>query len=481
MPMNISCDALFCDALFRRWPMRQRAPRALSYQNPANRDLPAPWSSVGFLGPSHDNPRFAQEAFPTHGDCIPERVEMDYARGAYNTATSKSAQRTLLNTFLLVIASVILYGFAALAYLLFYHNYLPDQVTTIPVHLQYGYGLHPYGVAHLVDKNLKDQQAYDITVSLTLPRSPTNLNRGNFMVALHLLTSDTGSAVLSSKSKPKPVVGSPAKLVPPYPEYPAHPGANTGPSQPNPHDAQFAGAGVLYTSTRPALIPYTDPLVSLASRILFIAYYVLFPHAERTQLIVSMVEKVTFARGGPLPSQLFLELQAGQDLQVYDAAVTLTAQLSGLRYIMHHYWLVSFLVLSTAFWACEVGFMAVAWLGLSLVFGGAGPAQEETTAMVKPGQTKPDVDGMSDTERTFPSTSRQMPLKYEGRVKTEEDDGPGISELLPPAGQGGEADDEDEKDDDEDEGFRDSGIGTSYSEGNRDGVRRRTSGSRGRQ
>ena len=62
-------------------------------------------------------------------------------QGTYKAATSKAAQRTLLNTVLLATASAVLYGAAALGYVLFYHNYLPDQVTTVPVHLQYGYVL----------------------------------------------------------------------------------------------------------------------------------------------------------------------------------------------------------------------------------------------------------------------------------------------------------------------------------------------------
>ncbi len=164
----------------------------------------------------------------------------DYVRGTYSVVTSKAAQRTLLNTVLLVIASTILYGFAAVGYILFYHNYLPDQVTTVPVHLQYGlvlsrhiwlfdpanervgrermgltrlrdsYGLNPYGVAFLGDRNLEDLQAYDITVSLTLPRSPANINRGNFMVALHLLSPGSGGAA-SDSSKPKSVFLLPAR------------------------------------------------------------------------------------------------------------------------------------------------------------------------------------------------------------------------------------------------------------------------------
>jgi hypothetical protein len=54
----------------------------------------------------------------------------------------KTAKWTLLNTVLTVSASVVLYGLAVFAYILFYHNYLPDQESSVPIHLQYGYVYH---------------------------------------------------------------------------------------------------------------------------------------------------------------------------------------------------------------------------------------------------------------------------------------------------------------------------------------------------
>jgi hypothetical protein len=81
-------------------------------------------------------------------DYINDGVEL--VKGSYNTAagaagavygavTSKTAQRTLLKTVLFGILSAGLFGLACVAYLAFYHEYLPDQVFTVPVHLQYGY------------------------------------------------------------------------------------------------------------------------------------------------------------------------------------------------------------------------------------------------------------------------------------------------------------------------------------------------------
>lgn len=73
----------------------------------------------------------------------------EYARTSYNSAaqtagsvgralTSKTAQRTLLTTVLFSLVSVVLFAVACVGYLAFYHNYLPDQVISLPIHLQYG-------------------------------------------------------------------------------------------------------------------------------------------------------------------------------------------------------------------------------------------------------------------------------------------------------------------------------------------------------
>lgn len=53
-------------------------------------------------------------------------------------ATSKSAQRAVVNTVLLICTGVLLFVLAVLSTALFYREYMPDLVATAPVHLQYG-------------------------------------------------------------------------------------------------------------------------------------------------------------------------------------------------------------------------------------------------------------------------------------------------------------------------------------------------------
>jgi len=51
--------------------------------------------------------------------------------------------------------------------------------------------LQPWGIVYL-GNSLASDQPYDITVHLDLPRSPTNLHAGNFMLDMALLSPAIG-------------------------------------------------------------------------------------------------------------------------------------------------------------------------------------------------------------------------------------------------------------------------------------------------
>ncbi|KAF3761895.1 hypothetical protein M406DRAFT_295601 [Cryphonectria parasitica EP155] len=385
-----------------------------------------------------------------------------YTAGSiWGALTSKTAQRTALTSVLLGLVSTFLLGCAAVSYLAFYHEYLPDQVTTLPVHLQYGYEVNPYGLITLADKKFGDYQDYDISVTLNLPNSPANLERGNFMLALHLLDNQPGdsSRVILPMTNPVRVL---------------------------------EGRNILYTSTRPAIVPYTDPLVSLASRLLFLAYHVFVPASETTRLVVPMVERLEFRPGTMMPTTLVLDVQAGQTLQVYSASVTITAQLHGLRWFMHTWWITSFLLFTALFWLWEVFSLGITILILRLIFNGHREdrkvKQEQTSQPPQKIKREGDSSGktLDDVPMTFPTSSQQPPLRYDPEPAHTNDVTASTPQADMPPAAGVEADDEYEDagvdagvdEYGEDEG-RDSGIGTSFSE--RDGpgtLRRRASGRR---
>ncbi|ERS99303.1 hypothetical protein HMPREF1624_04502 [Sporothrix schenckii ATCC 58251] len=302
---------------------------------------------------------------------------------AYRAVTSKTAQRTYLYAVLLTITSSILYGIAILGYLGFYREYVPHQVRTAPVHLQYAsahslpsaastkagsrlfaaesalqqhpqgaHPHHPFALADLRGLGLKTDQEYDLSVVLSVPRSPNNLQVGNFMVELALAASSVSSASSAITT---------ATRLPPA----------------NPRDfLESGGKRLLFAASRPGLMAYTDPVVAQATRLTLLPVHFFSPEAaSRTRLIVPMAESLAFSgSGGPsavLPAVLYLELRTGgeHELQTYGAEVVFSAKLRGLRWLMYHHRVFSFLLLTTTWWLIEVVFMLAVFVAFGIFFG----------------------------------------------------------------------------------------------------------------
>ncbi|KAI9151672.1 Septation protein imp2 [Paramyrothecium foliicola] len=336
-----------------------------------------------------------------------------------------------------------LLGLASVASVLFFKSFLPDQVSTVPIHLQYGASLHPYGVISLTGRSLKTQQDYDLAVTISMPRSPANVERGNFMVNLSLLDADVSTLQVRDAR------------------------------QTGGRGVEFDDRAVVFNSRRPVLLPYVDPMVSWASRVLFLLYHIFLEKSDTCTLTIPLAERVVFSRTSRVPSAAYVEVEAGQTIQIYSAVLTVTAQLRGLRWLMFHYRLTMYVVLTFSFWACEVLFMVLAWTAWVTTMSpisGTGTSTMLSTkhkeANVKTENTG-DEDEMeepgnvSDRPHVFPTYGRQPPLKHDPQVKREADLERSMAEI-PVAGA--EADDEDEDDVEYDPQRHDSGLGTSYSE-----------------
>lgn len=153
---------------------------------------------------------------------------------------------------------------------------------------------------------------------------------------------------------------------------------------------------------------------------------------------------------------------------------------------MYNYRILSFIALTSLFWAVEMTFAGIFWLILSIfAFSDSSPPaevkEEEQTARIK--KEEDDHSDMSDTPHTFPTLSGQPPLRYSSpHVKEEDTPAPPDNEVAV-----GEADDEDDDFVLDAAGpmsrqFSDSGIGTSMesSSGRPENMRRRSRQSGGR-
>jgi seipin len=305
---------------------------------------------------------------------------------------------------------------------------------------------NPYGIASLSSPAVKSAQDYDISVEISMPRSPSNVERGNFMVRLHLLDLDVNYGSVDAAQ-----------------------------SFAENHHA-FEGHTILFSSRRPALVPYVDPVVSLASRLLFLPYHVLSSSSQTSSMVVPLAEHVSFPKGSALPASAYLEIEAGQTIQTYEVALILSAQLSGLRWIMFHYRLPTYIIFTFFFWVCEVLFMVAVWGLWTMLTSSPGGTDANSGKPAVRSIHARESHGFGDDElsdgQSGPFYKIEPVMKSELRIKEELERERPLSEL--PI-VGADADDEDEEDEDEKYSSSkvDSGLGTSYSEDGRGSIRRR--------
>lgn len=380
-------------------------------------------------------------------------------------ASSKPAQKAYLTTALLTATAGVLLGLASTAYLLFYWNFIPDIGVEKIVYLQYGHGSNPYAVVDL-GQSIIPQQAYDISVVIDLPRSPPNLEMGNFMVDLVLLS---------------PAYNAVRRALPPE-SFDTRSGIPT--------------ETIIYSSRRPAILTYQPEVITLGKQLAALPSYILGWHKAEEKLDIPMAEGVVFEKGANnLPRKVYIDLQSkGQDVQVYNLRLVLRARLSGMRWMMYNHRIASFIIGTSAFWAAELicAFMAL------LVVKSMMSADFDDTAVVKKeefdedskkikveeGEDLLDMDDLdlSDTPRSFPTYGRQAPLRYIPKIKSEYDSEEMVSDEMRTHPRAAEADDESEEPVNIASavggGRSDSGLGTSYSEGGASVQRRRSKGGR---
>lgn len=368
---------------------------------------------------------------------------------------SKSARRAYLTTFLVIVGGLLLLGLAIVAYTLFYWTYIPRIGFERTIHLQFDNVLrkddsrfdsagNPYGIVNL-SPDIVSTQRYDVSVELTLPRTPDNRDAGNFMLEAAMFA--PGAAIDPLKNA---IVRGAADV-----------------------DNRLA------FSRRPAILSYRSMLVEYICKFVELPMYLTGWRSEAEKLTVRLWESVEFPRGWRnVPSTMRLDIQSTHRMQIYAAKATFRARFRGLRWIMYNHRIISAIVFITGFWVTELLFAGLAWAGLTFYME---PQQEkaqsdwarEYNERIKQENEDEGDTKLSDTERTFPSSSKQPPLKYESpHIKQEEDD---ETVILPEASSRAiEADDEDENDEDADM-LRDSGLGTSLesSAGRRDSIRRR--------
>jgi seipin len=171
----------------------------------------------------------------------------------------------------------------------FYLSYVPIRGFTQPIYFQFNAGANPFAIVQLRKGNLVSDQPYDVSVSLNLPRTPSNTAAGNFMVDLQLLGPSTG-VVTSGKQE------------------------------------------LLARESRPAILTYYSPIMEFTHKAVKLPLYILGLRKEAEKLDVPVMEGVEFARGWKnVPTTARIEITNVGHMQVYNSFVSFKTKLRGLR------------------------------------------------------------------------------------------------------------------------------------------------------
>lgn len=223
-------------------------------------------------------------------------------------------------------------------------------------------------------------------------------------------------------------------------------------------------------------MPYEDPIISVAKRVLFMGYYIMFPRSQSRTMTVQLAKRVHFDKTTMQPTTALVEIEAGQNIHIYETALTLTAQLRGLRWLMFHYRLLTYVAFTFLFWACEILFMCLAWAVWSSTTASKSSA-DRGGDFTDAEDGRFEDDDYSDRPASSITHGKQAAMKKEPRFKIEaSDDQDRAMSDIPMGGTG--ADDEEDFDDEDVEIGGDEGIvgaATSYKGKGSDSVRRRAS------
>ncbi|RMZ92114.1 hypothetical protein DV736_g675, partial [Chaetothyriales sp. CBS 134916] len=298
----------------------------------------------------------------------------------YYILTSRPAIKAYLTTILFLLASAALIAVSSTAYLVFYYNYIPPISLSKTLYLQYGLGKYPFAATAFEPGTLISQQPYDVEILLHMPRTPTNLAAGNFMIDVQLL--GPYNPLAQSERALTSLLG-------------------------NISLPSISGLTTLSHSRRPAILPYESPTLHLARLALNLPLHVLrLQDLDTNTLRIPIFEYVSFARGSSsVPTHARVELQANGPvatglgtgiasppipLQVYFSKIEFSARFEGLRYFVYRYRILSFVLFTALFNVVSILTLVVAWAAFSFSF--AKPRNSGVSVKRERSSTQPESD-----------------------------------------------------------------------------------------
>lgn len=207
---------------------------------------------------------------------------------------------------------------------------MPQIGLSLPVWLQYGEGRVPYDFLDLthIKPEIASDQTYDVSLHFTVPTNDRNMDLGNFMVRLTLVST-------------------------------------------SPHNA------TLHQSSRPASVTYEPQLArNLNSFKHLRTLFLMSPPPSIQKIKLPLIERrvLQSTSNGKRGKLGYAKVEVGRqdaydeskndrtaELQVYQATLVLDAHLEGVRWVLYYHPYLSFGVFSTAFLLAELIAVVSTW------------------------------------------------------------------------------------------------------------------------
>lgn len=224
-------------------------------------------------------------------------------------AWSRPAQKAYVLAILLLLVSGIVLVISCVTFGMLYYLLVPAILVQRPVFLQYEYGHNdadwsPPQAMVTFGQELIANQEYDISLVLEVPRTPSNLQAGNFMLDLALIS---------------------------------------------------ARADVLHLARRPTMLTYLSPMVESVLTISAMPLYVSGLRRQSQRLAVPMFTAIRFGKAAnTVAESAHISIKADRKLEVYEMTLHIMAKLSGMRWMLYWHPLLSFAIITALAFASSI-------------------------------------------------------------------------------------------------------------------------------
>ncbi|KAK9460694.1 putative adipose-regulatory protein-domain-containing protein [Lipomyces oligophaga] len=278
--------------------------------------------------------------------------------------TSKLLLRTYLRVVLLFVVATSTFVFAVLTYLACYHTYIPFDSVSMPVYFDYSERNSPSSFVILPeDLSLFPNQDYKLSLHLVAPRSPHNSQLGNFMCSVRIYSTDPLDAISKSTDIPvsrlsSQVSRSSLELL---------------------SSSSELVSSVLHNITlldahRPGILTYKSELFETLYTLVTFPLLLAGFTQQSDPIVIPMASDWQYSSSSNYPR--FVAAQIDRSIQLYSASLVWEVQWSGVRWLMRHYYVLTFCLGVISFWLCELTAALVSWVLFSAIFGISIPASE---------------------------------------------------------------------------------------------------------